>query len=228
VDFLLNGIQSDNQIIVTAKTTVRMNVAMRTSFQIAVDHLSELIGATLSNASINGKQPARNVSRMESGRGNRGGRGRGGRHGRGGRGGRGNCGGKFHNDVDITDLARTYTDEEWRNLTPEVHQQIRDARKAKKAADANNKRNVAAVNAKANIVVPEVTAEPKEEGPASKRVEIWIRRIFKWQTSKSLGSVDLTQGQGRHVQCGWCDSHWAKANSKCKQYKTNKPSRNNP
>jgi hypothetical protein len=39
VDFLLNGIQSDNQIIVTAKTMVRMNVAMRTSFQIAVNHL---------------------------------------------------------------------------------------------------------------------------------------------------------------------------------------------
>jgi uncharacterized membrane protein YgcG len=170
VDFLLNGIQSDNQIIVTAKTTVRMNVAMRTSFQIAVDHLSELIGATFSNASINGKRPARNVSRMESGRGNRGGRGRGGRHGRGGRGSRGNRGGKFHNDVDITDLARTYTDEEWRNLTPEVHQQIRDARaaKAKKAADVNNKkRNVAAVTAEAERVVPEVTAEPEEDGPAS-------------------------------------------------------------
>ena len=66
VDFLLNGIQSDNQIIVTAKTTVRMNVAMRTSFQIAVDHLSELIRATFSNASNNGKRPAWNVSRMES------------------------------------------------------------------------------------------------------------------------------------------------------------------
>ena len=52
------GIQSDNQIIVTAKTMVCMNVAMRTSFQIAVGHLSELIGATFSNASNNGKRPA--------------------------------------------------------------------------------------------------------------------------------------------------------------------------
>jgi hypothetical protein len=172
VDFLLNGIQSDNQIIVTAKTTVRMNVAMRTSFQIAVDHLLELIGATFSNASFNSKQPAQNVLRMESGRGNCGGRGRGGRHGRGGRGGRGNRGGKFHNDVDITYLARTYTVEELRNLTPEVHQQMRDARaaKAKKAADANSKkRNVAAVNAEADIVVPEVMAKPDEDGPTSNR-----------------------------------------------------------
>lgn len=55
-------------------------------------------------------------------------------------------------------------------MTPEVHQQIRDARaaKAKKAADANNKkRNVAAVSAKAERVVPEATAEPEEDGPAS-------------------------------------------------------------
>jgi hypothetical protein len=161
VDFLLNGIQSDNQIIVTAKTTVRMNVAMRTSFQIAVDHLSELIGATFSNASNNGKRPARNVSQMNSRRGGRGGRGRGGRGGRG-RGGRGNRGGKFHNNVDITDLARTYTDEEWRNLSPEIHQQIRDARAAKRDPDANaKKRNVAAVSvAEGNVV--EATAEPEE------------------------------------------------------------------
>jgi hypothetical protein len=43
VDCLLNGMQSENQIIVTAKTTVRMNMAMRTSFQVAGDHLSELM-----------------------------------------------------------------------------------------------------------------------------------------------------------------------------------------
>ena len=76
VDFLLNGIQSDNQVIVTAKTTVRMNTAMQTSFQIAVDHLSKLIGATFHNAANNGKRPARNVSRLDTGRGGRGGRGR--------------------------------------------------------------------------------------------------------------------------------------------------------
>jgi hypothetical protein len=67
VDCLLDGIVSENQIVVTAKTNVRMNHAMRTSFQVAVDHLSELIGATFANASYNGKRPARNVSRMETG-----------------------------------------------------------------------------------------------------------------------------------------------------------------
>ena len=72
--------------------------------------------------------------------------------------------------MDITDLARTYTDEEWRSLTPEVHQQVQDARatKVKKAANTNSKkRNVAAVSAEAERVVPEVTAEPEEDGPAS-------------------------------------------------------------
>jgi hypothetical protein len=46
VDCLLDGIQSDNQIVVTAITNVCMKHAMRTSFQVAVDHLLELIGAT--------------------------------------------------------------------------------------------------------------------------------------------------------------------------------------
>ena len=67
VDCLLNGMQSENQIIITAKTNVRMNLAMRTSFQVAVDHLSELIGATFANASNNGRRPARVVSQMDSG-----------------------------------------------------------------------------------------------------------------------------------------------------------------
>jgi uncharacterized membrane protein YgcG len=155
VDCLLDGIQSDNQIVVTAKTNVRMNLAMRTSFQVAVDHLSELIGATFANASYQGKRPARNVSRMESGRGGRGGRG--GRHGRGGRGGgRGGRGanrnGKFHNGVDISDLTRNFSSDEWRKLSPEIMQQVRDARAAGKAAGGAPKRNVAAV-----------IAEPVEE-----------------------------------------------------------------
>jgi hypothetical protein len=54
VDCLLDGIQSDNQIVETAKTNVRMNFAMRTSFQVAVDHLLELIGAMFANASNQG------------------------------------------------------------------------------------------------------------------------------------------------------------------------------
>jgi hypothetical protein len=142
VDFLLNGIQSDNQIFVTAKTTVHMNTAMQTSFQIAVDHLSELIGATFSNASNNGKPLARNVSRLDKGRGGRGGcGGQGGRGGRGGQGGRGNhhAGGKMHNGVDITDLTCNYTNEEWGKVSPEIIQNIRGAQEAAKANAYRNK-----------------------------------------------------------------------------------------
>ena len=57
----------------------------------------------------------------------------------------------MHNGVDITDLTRNFSNDEWRKLSPEVMQQVRDAREAGKAAGAK-KRNVAAV-----------TAEPEEE-----------------------------------------------------------------
>ena len=158
VDCLLNGMQSENQIIVTAKTTVRMNMAMRTSFQIAVDHLSELIGATFHNASNRGQRPARNVSRMGTGRGGRGGRGRfGGRGGRGGRGDQGRGGGKSHNGVDITDLTRNFTSDEWAKLSPDIIQQIKDARTANRA----KKRNVAAV-----------VAEPEPPGAVTAPAEV--------------------------------------------------------
>jgi hypothetical protein len=151
VDCLLDGIQSDNQIVVTAKTNVCMNHAMRTSFQVAVEHLSELIGSTFANASYQGKRLVHNVSRMESGRGGQG--------GCGGRNGRGSCGGgcggrsanrngKFHNGVDITDLTRNFSNEEWRKFSPEIIQQIWDARAAGKATGGAPKQNVAAVIAK--------------------------------------------------------------------------------
>jgi hypothetical protein len=71
-------------IVVTAKTNVRMNQAMRTSFQVSVDHLLELIGSTFANASYQGKHPVRNVSRMEPGHGGQGGCG--GRNGQGSHG----------------------------------------------------------------------------------------------------------------------------------------------
>jgi hypothetical protein len=142
---LLDGIQSDNQTVIAAKTTILMNDQMRTSFQVAVDRLSELIGSTFSlQGSPNGKRPARNISRMETGRG---GRGRGGRSGRGGRGnnrGRGgNREGKLDNGVDISDMTRNFTHEEWGKLSADTIQQIREARAAAKA----KKRKVAVAEA---------------------------------------------------------------------------------
>jgi hypothetical protein len=125
--------------------------AMRTSFQVAVDHLLELIGATFANASYQGKR--RSAMSLEWNRdmvakGGIGGRnGQGGRSG--GRAGRGaNRNGKSHNGVDITDLTQNFSNEEWRKLSPEIIQQIQDARAAGKAARGAPKRNVAAVIAK--------------------------------------------------------------------------------
>jgi hypothetical protein len=121
VEILLDGIQSENQIVISAKTTVKMNVMMRASFQVAVDHLSELISSTFHNASNQGARPARNVSRMETGHGGRGGRG-GRSRGRGGRGG--NRQGKFQNGVNISDLTCSFTSEEWQKLPEETTRQI--------------------------------------------------------------------------------------------------------
>ena len=47
--------------------------------------------------------------------------------------------------MDITDLTRNFTKDEWIKLSPEVMQQIKDAREA--AKQAGKKRHVAAVAA---------------------------------------------------------------------------------
>jgi hypothetical protein len=148
---LLDGIQSDNQTVIAAKTTIMMNDAMRTSFQVAVNCLSKFIGAAFSgNTTYNSKQVARNISWMETGRG----RGRGGCAGRGGReygrSAQGSCpGGKQHNGVDITDLTRNFTAaEEWQKLSLEVIRQIKNAREA---AKSENKKRKAAVVSKATL-----------------------------------------------------------------------------
>jgi hypothetical protein len=71
----------------------------------------------------------------------------------------------MHNGVDITDLTRSYTNEEWSKLSPEIIQNIRDAREAAKA-DVK-KRNVAAVVAAVEAPVQEVAIEAEEEAVAS-------------------------------------------------------------
>jgi hypothetical protein len=71
----------------------------------------------------------------------------------------------MHNGVDITDLTRNYTNEEWGKLSPEIIQNIRDARAA--AKDNAKKRNVAAVVAAVEAPVKEVAVEAEEEAVAS-------------------------------------------------------------
>jgi hypothetical protein len=131
VDCLLGSIQSENQIVVTAKTNVQMNHAMRTSFQVGVNHLSKLICSTFLNASYQGKHSLRNVLRMETGQGGCGCQNgdRMGQRGHGkGHGGRGANNSNHQNGVDIRDKMRIFSNEEWRKLSPEVIYKIRQAR----------------------------------------------------------------------------------------------------
>jgi hypothetical protein len=96
-------------------------------------------------------------------------------HGRGRGAGQGGCGygrsaqgnrpgGKQHIGVDITDLTHNFTAEEWQKLSPEVIQQIKNAREAAKSE--NKKRKVAAVG----NATPDETAY-KEQASANPSAE---------------------------------------------------------
>jgi hypothetical protein len=166
----MDGIQSENQIVVTAKTNVIMNHAMRTSFQVAVDHLSELIGSTFSNTSYQGQRPVRNVLQMETGQGGRG-SGSGGRMGQCGCGrgcdGRGANSSTHHNGVDISDKMHSFLDEEWRKLSPKVIYKIRQARgEHHKAEREARKQNVATVIAEP-VEDQAMPQTDQEDGPFS-------------------------------------------------------------
>lgn len=114
---------------------------------LASDHLRETVATamnyvkTFENTLDSQKSSSRNVSTYESGgrgrgRGDRGGRGRGGRGGGRGRG----SGGKGKSAYDPK--KNHYSPQEWRSLTSDEQQKVRDARTA---AKSGGKRSVAAV-----------------------------------------------------------------------------------
>jgi hypothetical protein len=86
--------------------------------------------------------------------------------GRGGRGGM-NRNGRYHNGVDISNLTRSYTNDEWRKLSPEIIKEICDARDAHETGKAfggdAKKRNVAAVVAEQEVEVAESPNEDHQE-----------------------------------------------------------------
>jgi hypothetical protein len=47
-----------------------------------------------------------------------------------------NRNGKYHNGVDISNLTQSYTNDEWRKLSPEIIKEICDARDAQEAGKA--------------------------------------------------------------------------------------------
>jgi hypothetical protein len=80
-----------------------------------------------------------------------------------------NRSGRYHNGVDISNLTRSYTNDEWRKLSPEIIKEIRDARDAQEAGKAYGgdakKRNVAAVVAKQVVEVAETpNNDHREDG----------------------------------------------------------------
>ena len=130
VDYLLKGIRSDNQQVIAAKTTIRMHQDMRTSFQLAVDRLSELIGSTFAAVNPNPNPTAtRNRSRIASVRF---------------KGGERNDNTTMVNGVDISDKTRNFPQKEWTKLPMEIRKQIIAARK--ELRKKKKKRNVAAAN----------------------------------------------------------------------------------
>jgi hypothetical protein len=78
-----------------------------------------------------------------------------------------NRNGKCHNGVDISNLTQSYTNDEWRKLSPEIIKEIRDACDAQEAGKAYGgdakKRNVAAVVAKQVVEVAETPNDDHQE-----------------------------------------------------------------
>jgi hypothetical protein len=78
-----------------------------------------------------------------------------------------NRNGRYHNRVDISNLTRSYTNDEWRKLSPEIIKEIRDARDAQETGKAYGgdakKRNVAVVVAEQVLEVAESPNEDHQE-----------------------------------------------------------------
>ncbi|KAI2509730.1 hypothetical protein MHU86_4712 [Fragilaria crotonensis] len=115
VTHLLKGIQNDD---IQVQTTIGI---VRNSFLSDFDGACLTLSRTISSrfASVEANRQKRRIGAVESRAGNRSGRGRArGRGGRGGRGG-GRDGGRMRvimNGVDVTDISRNFTSDEWEKL----------------------------------------------------------------------------------------------------------------
>jgi len=134
VDTLLDRFKSTDPELIAAKAVVRQQYPR--DFTAACNYLGSVIATVHGSSQLENlkwRQRKRNISGVETqgrgrGRARRGGRGRDG--GRGGRGGRGRGGDKrvVWNGIDVTDVTRSFTDEEWDALRPNgglayIHQQ---------------------------------------------------------------------------------------------------------
>jgi len=128
VDLLLEKMSVDNTEITAAIANVRMNPNKRNNFLLAANELSEYISVVMPlAASESGKKPARTVSEVRHVK----------KKAKTGNGSKPK--GKTENGVDISDMERSFTHQEWRSLSQETRSKIQAKRKAKKEKRAINK-----------------------------------------------------------------------------------------
>ena len=124
VDLLLEKMSVDNTEVTAAIANIRMNPNKRNNFLLAANELSEYISVVMPlAASESGKKPARMVSEV--------------RHVKkkaktGGKG-------KDESGVDVSDMERSFSHQEWKKLSPEMRSKIQAMRKAKKEKRAVSK-----------------------------------------------------------------------------------------
>lgn len=124
VDLLLEKMSVDNTEVTAAIANIRMNPHKRNNFLMAANELSEYISVVMPlAASESGKKPARNISEV--------------RHVKK----KPKTGGKTKDDngVDISDMERSFSHQEWKKLSPETRSKIQAMRKAKKEKRSVNK-----------------------------------------------------------------------------------------
>lgn len=151
VNLFLDNIQSTNSVVASYVAQIKTNRELKNNFDLAADTLLEAIGSTAqlhergsstNNRKIAGVSGKRTAN--QSGGNSKKQRGGGG----GGRQGppkgeytleeRGGC--KFCNGVDVTDVKRTFTREEWGKLG-DYTQVLRGLRNQRKVAGANSKKS---------------------------------------------------------------------------------------
>ena len=116
VDLLLEKMSVDNTEVTAAIANIRMSPHKRNNFLLAANEVSEYISVVMPLAASDaGKKPARNVSEVKHLK----------KKPKTGKG-------KQDNGIDISDMERSFTHQEWRKLSPETRSKIQAFRKAKK------------------------------------------------------------------------------------------------
>ncbi len=144
VDHLLEKMPVDNSEITAAIANIMMNLSKRNNLLLAANELSEYISVVIPLPALeSGKKPARLVSEVRDVKKKT----------------KTGPKGKEENGVDISDLERHFSHQEWRRLSPETRSKIQDQWKAKIERRAINKAITLRENEGLQV---ESTQKPKE------------------------------------------------------------------